>query len=481
MSDYRKHIIEFGDFQTPDNLARSVCAKLSELGVVPDMVIEPTCGIGAFVLAAAEAFPEANAIRGYEINGGYLDTLRQRLPEASNAGRIRLSQADFFATDWKPELRVVPGRILVLGNFPWVTNSAQGAIGGRNLPEKSNFQNHSGLDAITGKANFDISEWMLLEVVRWFRERAGDIAMLVKTSVARKVLAHAERQKLTLREASLYSIDAKKTFDASVDACLLVMRFAGKPEAGVYDYSVYPSLASTDSRRVGQRRGFTVNDLDAFESSSFLLGEAPQKWRSGIKHDAAPVMELSRVPQGWINGLGECVDIEPDYLFPLLKGSDIGGGKAWREKFVLVTQRYVGEPTEGIRASCPKTWAYLEAHAALLDGRGSSIYRNNPRFSIFGVGGYAFRPWRIAVCSLYKALKFRVVGPIEGKPAMFDDTVYYVSFDTETEARESLALLASEPCLRLLSSLIFWDEKRPIKAGILNAVDWSRLGSYKDG
>ncbi|MBS0309093.1 MAG: hypothetical protein JSS58_08995 [Proteobacteria bacterium] len=173
------------------------------------------------------------------------------------------------------------------------------------------------------------------------------------------------------------------------------------------------------------------------------------------------------------------MDIEQDYLFPLLKGSDIGSGKPWREKFVIVTQKFVGERTEFIRQRSPKTWAYLEAHHEILDSRGSTIYKKNPRFSIFGVGDYAFRPWRIAICSLYKSIRFRLVGPIEGKPVMFDDTVYYLSFESEQEAKSTLALLSSEPAMRLLSSLIFWDEKRPIKTSLLNVVDWSKISPVK--
>lgn len=471
----RKQRVEFGDFQTPDDLASLVCARLQASGILPDVVIEPTCGVGAFLLAAADAFPHANRVMGYEINPAYLEKLQARAAEQSMTHRIQLEQADFFATDWKSKISQLPGEIiLVVGNFPWVTNSGIGAIGGSNLPEKSNFLGHNGFDAISGKANFDISEWMLLDVLRWLRGRKADIAMLVKTAVARKVLAHAERQREPLFDAFLVGIDAKKSFGAAVDACLLVMRLdpAATP---CYDYTTYGSLNSTTGTRVGHRLGMTVGDLEAFENCSFLVGASPQKWRSGVKHDASGVMEFTQTPAGYENGLGEVVQLEETYLFPLLKGSDIGSGKDWRRKFVLVTQRAVGEATDPIRERAPLTWRYLEAHADQLDARGSTIYAKNPRFSIFGVGDYAFRPWRIAICGLYKTLRFRLVPPMAGRPVMFDDTVYFLSFDTEAEAVETLALLSSNPATGLLSSLIFWDEKRPIKTSILNLLDWSKL------
>ena len=478
MSEQRRRV-EFGDFQTPDLLSRKVCERLKALGIEPEFVVEPTCGVGAFVSAAAATFPRARRIFGYEVNGEYLASLATRLGPQALADKVTLEQADFFQTNWRSKLKELDGSVLVLGNFPWVTSATQGAIGGANMPVKSNFQGHNGFDAISGKANFDISEWMLLEVLRWFDERAGDIAMLVKTAVARKVLAYAERQRVGVREAFLIGIDAKKEFNASVDACLLVVRMTANRTQASYDYRVYSDLSATAFKRVGHRDGLTVGDLDAYARTRSLVGISPQKWRSGVKHDASGVMELRQTANGLVNGLGEVVHLEPNYLYPLLKGSDVGSAKTWRGMFTLVTQRFVGESTSGIRNAAPRTWAYLERHATQLDGRVSTVYAKNPRFAIFGVGDYAFRPWRIAICGLYKRLRFRLVGPMEGRPVMFDDTVYYVSFDTEAEAVGALERLEAMECTTLLSSLIFWDEKRPIKTGILNVLDWSKVGGLE--
>ena len=79
-------------------------------------------------------------------------------------------------------------------------------------------------------------------------------------------------------------------------------------------------------------------------------------------------------------------------------------------RWMLVTQTCVGEETSTIRERAPRTWAYLEAHGAALDRRGSSIYRGRPRFSIFGVGEYTFAPWKVAISGFYKRLAFKVVG-----------------------------------------------------------------------
>ena len=63
--------VEFGDFQTPIALAHEVCELIRRLGENPDVVIEPTVGRGAFLVAAANTFPNA-ALRGWEINSDYV-------------------------------------------------------------------------------------------------------------------------------------------------------------------------------------------------------------------------------------------------------------------------------------------------------------------------------------------------------------------------------------------------------------------------
>lgn len=467
--------VEFGDFQTPDWLARDICQFLHARQLRPCTVVEPTCGVGSFVIAALDTFDTLRSVQATDINAAHLAILAERLQDHDRRGMVSLQEADFFERDWKASLGDPERRTLVLGNLPWVTNSALGALGSSNLPQKSNFLGHAGFDAISGKANFDISESMLLSVLDWFRDRPADIAILVKTAVARKVLSHAERRKDRVTQALLARINAKAAFNVSVDACLLLIRLGRADEASCYDYSIHEGLDSSSGRLVGHRHGLTVADLAAFEANKWLLGTSPEKWRSGVKHDASGVMELSGTAGAMVNGLGEPVELEPHYLYPLLKGSDIGGDKAWRQKWVLVTQKAVGEPTETIRVTAPKTWAYLQAHAAQLDGRTSTIYDKAPRFSIFGIGPYAFRPWRIAVCGLYKSLSFRLIGPIQDKPAMFDDTVYYLSFADEATARSVWADLHAHESKALLESLIFWDDKRPIKSSILNLLDWTRL------
>ena len=67
------------------------------------------------------------------------------------------------------------------------------------------------------------------------------------------------------------------------------------------------------------------------------------------------------------------------------------------KRWMIVTQRVVGEDTKIIKELAPKTWNYLESYADKLDNRASRIYKGQPRFAIFGVGDYTFAPWKIVI------------------------------------------------------------------------------------
>jgi hypothetical protein len=496
---------EFGDFQTPRDVAEDICHLLQRRGERPNSMIEPNCGVGNFLIAALDRFPSASTVVGLEVNGKYVAELRGRLKHHERADRVRLVGESFFNVDWQRILEGLPEPLLVIGNPPWVTSAELGTLDSTNLPHKSNFQRHVGLDAITGKSNFDISEWMLLKELDWLSGRRGTLAMLCKTIVARKVLLHAWQQELPVKAATLYLIDARKHFDAAVDACLLVCSFVPDARSSVAD--VYASLdAATPNRQVGCRNGRLIADVAAWERWNHLErirrpltpGPSPRKrgegktfldrlsggdeahgrytWRSGVKHDCAKVMEFQERGNHLVNGLAEKVSIELDYLYPLLKGSEVARDNGARPtRWMLVPQRSVGEDTAGIARGAPRTWDYLVRHAELLDRRRSSIYRNRPRFPVFGVGDYTFAPWKVAIAGLYKQLQFRVVGRHQGKPVVLDDTAYFVACQTKAEAELLCHLLNSPAAQEFYSAFVFWDSKRPITVDLLKRLDLRKV------
>jgi hypothetical protein len=469
--------VEFGDYQTPLGLAERVCALLAREGLEPAAIVEPTCGEGAFLVAALERFPAVQKALGLEINPVYVARAQSAIKERGYANRVEVRSSDFFLIDWRSLLAALPEPLLVVGNPPWVTNAELGILGSRNLPSKSNFQNRRGLDAVTGKSNFDISEWMLIKLLDSLNGRRATLAMLCKTGVARKVLLHAWKTGLGVADAEIRLIDAERSFGAAAEACLLVCQLS--PTRHDSECRMYSALADTETTGIiGYRDNQLVADLDAYARSQHLRGRSSYRWRSGVKHDCSKVMELRAEGGRYRNGLGELVSIEDLYLYPMLKGSEVAAGALGSPKrWMLVTQTHVGEDTSVIRVTAPKTWEYLVAHSQRLDRRASSIYRSRPRFAVFGVGDYSFAPWKIAVSALHKKLQFSVIGKFREKPILLDDTCYFLPCQHEEQARLIQRLLNVEQARHLFAALIFWDAKRPITVDILDQLDLRKLAA----
>lgn len=482
MSTKKDHFqTEFGDYQTPISLCRQICDLLGRMGIAPDGIIEPTCGLGNFLVSALGQFPSCQVATGIDVNPHYVESARLALEIHGYQNKASVLQGDFFKLDWTALLRSLPGSILVVGNPPWVTNSTLSGMNSSNLPAKSNFQKRSGFDAITGMSNFDVSEWMLIRLLEASFTRHVTIAMLCKVAVARKTLLHFWKNGTHLQHARIFSIDAKSHFNASVEACLFVCQSEPTPRQTSDDTcDIYDGLdLSRYSTTFGLVSGRLVADVERYKKWRHLEGASRLQWRSGIKHDCARVMELSPCldqDQVYSNGIGAQISLEDDFLYPLLKSSDIANGCITTpSKWVLVTQRSTGENTYPISAVAPRTWAYLNANAPLLDQRRSSIYRGRPRFSVFGIGPYSFALWKVAISSLYKRLHFAAIGPVANKPVMLDDTCYFVACRTQSEANNLADILNSDDAIEFLSCLIFWDNKRPITVHSLERLDLSTL------
>lgn len=482
MSSYKKKRVEFGDFQTPAWFAEKACAFLAAKGVAPTSVLEPTYGLGHFLLAAVDAFASVRTVVGVEINRAYVDSVQQKLTSRPNSAPTHIIHADLFALDWAELLRQLPDPLLIISYPPWVTNAELAILGGKKLPPKNNFQDQAGIAAITGPSNFDISECMLLQMISWVTGREGVVAMLVKTAVARKLLYHIWQKYPIPGSPAMYLFDAQELFVVSVDACLFVydsVLSGTSRSCPVYDGLVRP-LPITE---IGYRQDHLVANARLFDRWQHLARQkrGPYRWRSGIKHDCAPVMELQRINGAFVNKLGERYKLEVTYLYPMLKSSDITGAKQpASRRWMLVPQREIGENTRAIQTTAPKTWAYLQDHAELLDNRKSAIYRNRPQFSIFGVGDYTFAPWKVAISGLYKQLEFVAVGPHENKPVVLDDTCYFLPCYSREEGNLLAEMLNSEPAQQFYQSLIFWDAKRPITAKILEQLDLLALADELD-
>ncbi|MCI4327142.1 MAG: class I SAM-dependent methyltransferase [Thermoplasmata archaeon] len=462
---------EYGDFPTPIELARDILATLGPIGSKWSRVLEPTCGDGAFIHALTEHRYPPKEIVGIEVQGDRFIGGAPRLSTATTD--VTVLNADILRADlsrlvkWKTK-----GPLLVVGNPPWVTTAELARLGGENVPAKSNSRNLKGFEAISGTSNFDLAEYIWVKLLRDLYPLNPSIALLCKTSVARNVVRYAQQERLSVYDGSMRMIDAHMWFGVSVPACLFTLHVGhGAPD---YTIRVYDSLdAPLPSAIIGIVNGHLVPDVNRYQKVSSSEGTFPFEWRQGIKHDAAAAMELVLEDDGrLLNRLGEEVEVEPEYVYPLLKSSDLGSERPKDiQRRVIVTQRKNGEDTNALRSDAPKLWAYLMGHKPLFDARKSRIYLGGPPFGMFGVGPYSFSPCKVAISGMYKKAIFRAVGEIDGRPVMLDDTCYFVPTQDPMSAAVLAALLNSDPALEFFEAVTFFDAKRPVTKGLLKRVD----------
>lgn len=463
---------EFGDWQTNYPLALSVCRNLKLQGVNPKIVIEPTCGIGNFAVAAIEVFDDLEKVYCIEINKAYTEELSRRLKKTSLRGiDISVINDSIFNVNLKELKKQIHHKdILILGNPPWVTNSKLGSIRSDNVPVKSNFKHNKGLDAITGKGNFDIAEYILYQMIELIEDEKGWVSFILKNSVVKNLIYGQKRRNFKIEGIRQYSIDTQREFDVSVAGSVLTLSSGKKSECqcNVYDFYTKRFL-----RTFGWVGNYFVSDCLKYSKVMSIDGCSPVKWWSGLKHDCTKVMELTKDDNGkYNNNLGEVVDIEEDMIYPLLKSSDMKRECIYRSrKYVIVTQHNTSEDTKYIKTKYPLTYEYLNRHISFFNNRKSVIYKNRPSFSIFGIGNYSFKKYKVVISGLYKQTKFSIVSDIDGKTTMIDDTAYLTSFDNRIEAEITLKILNSSIVQDFMGALLFEDSKRPINKELLMRID----------
>lgn len=201
-----------------------------------------------------------------------------------------------------------------------------------NPVPRSNFKRAKGLEAITGSANFDLCESVILRLLEAFDQTDTLVAMLCKTSVARSVFREMVRRRIQSRSVRLFRFDARRVFGITADAGLLTIQLVSQGEKMREEQTENPPTRSDLGRdSCGNREnpstpcgaeayktkrcevydferptvptsvfGFRDErfyaELDADADAEYLKfdGSCCFEWRQGIKHDCANVMELER-------------------------------------------------------------------------------------------------------------------------------------------------------------------------------------------
>ena len=116
---------EYGDFQTNTDLANKVSAHLTTKNIIPEIIIDPTCGKGNFIVASLKHFSHIKKVFGIEIYKPYTWESKFNILDfylnnpCENKPDISIIHSNIFDFDFK---KILPfgddSEILVIGNPP---------------------------------------------------------------------------------------------------------------------------------------------------------------------------------------------------------------------------------------------------------------------------------------------------------------------------------------------------------------------------
>ena len=154
--------------------------------------------------------------------------------------------------------------------------------------------------------------------------------------------------------------------------------------------------------------------------------------------------------------------IEPDLVYPLLRGRDVQRWQAVPSAHTILanrTDKLAGIPEAEMKRRWPKTYAYLKQFEGSPKKpergtlRGRSGYRqyfkpSDPFYSMYNIGPYTMAEWKVLWPEVGHSVRASVSGSsmVEKlKPSLPDHTIVAVSCESEREAHFVAGALNSSP------------------------------------
>jgi hypothetical protein len=146
--------------------------------------------------------------------------------------------------------------------------------------------------------------------------------------------------------------------------------------------------------------------------------------------------------------------LEPDLVYPAVRGKDISRWQASPGIYVLIVQdpnTREGYPESHMKTQWPETYGYLLKFKGDLLHRGSRAVRELAEktvfYSMYGIGTYTFAPykvvWKRMASDLVAAVVSTFTTPFGDKVGIGTDTTSLIPFEDEAEAHYVCALINS--------------------------------------
>ena len=516
-----------GEFYTPDWLACLTWQTAMELNPGCDIaslrVLDPTCGSGTFLLETIHAkkdngctLPQLlDTVCGIDINPLAVLTAKTNvllsvfdLLSPGVSVTLPVHRADILSP---PES--IPQADLVLGNPPW--------INWEYLPERYRLRSqHLWLDyrlfIPQGKGvrfiKEDISVLITYLVTDRFLKSGGTLAFVLRQSMFKSAQNGASFRRFQLPDGQdiqvlrVDDLSRLRIFDHAAGSTALF--FARKGFKTVYPvpyfrwekdltaphgavrphYPLEQILTCTHPRPQQAIPSQADNpcslwitaEQEALDAHSAVLGENHYKARTGIFTGGANGVY-------WLNILGREGNLlraenivqrakrrvpqiqtvlEPDYLFPLIRGSDLQQWHASYSAYLLCPhtpeRKMHPVPSRKLAEACPKTFAYLSGFRQELDARQGFAgwekeIQQQDFHAVLKIGEYTFSPYKVVwryiashfICAVLEPAEDPWLGTVLPLP---NEKIMYISTHCREEAYYLCALLSSAPVTQCIQS-----------------------------
>ncbi len=320
-----------GVYYTPAPLARAIVAHLAAQGLRPTQILDPACGDGRFLRAAASVWPQAT-LQGIDSDEAALAALAAALPQA------QLWHGDGLA----PALGPPPGsQDLVLGNPPYVRC--------RLLSDAQ--RTRIRRDYATARGAFNLAVPFVERALTWLRP-GGWLALLLPNKVMVAAYGERLRQRLCAAAAALSVLDLsdEDPFDVAAYPVLLLLQ-RGRPAPAPRVHLVAARLGAAGLELHAQRWA---------PLSPSALGEAATRDPLLDALDAAghpPLGERFRLREGLHTGNARDLLLSPvrraPWDRPVLRGRDCGRYRLSWSGLWVASERAALEGVAGRYANFP--------------------------------------------------------------------------------------------------------------------------------
>ncbi len=531
-----------GEFYTPDWLAHLTWQTTSELEPHRNLslmrVLDPTCGSGTFLLEVIRAKRNIGSslsqlldtVYGIDINPLAVLTAKTNfllsvsdLLQPGTSITLPVHRADIL---FPPEH--LPQADLILGNPPW--------INWEYLPESYRLRSQYlwidyRLFVSQGKGvrfiKEDISALITYLVMDRFLKSGGTLAFVLRRNMFKSSKNGAAFRQFQLPDGQgiqvlrVDDLSKLRVFDHAAGSTALF--FAKKGQKNTYPIPYFYWEKRPDAPHGAIRPHYTLEQIHSYtvlrsqqampaqaenfcslwitaeksqmDIHSTVLGQNHYKARTGIFTGGANGVY-------WLNILGRegtllrvenivqrakrkvphtKTSLEPNYLFPLVRGSDLQQWHVSYHAYLLCPHTPQSKlhpvPCQELSCSAPKTYRYLSRFRSQLDERKGfagwekEIQQQNFH-AVLKVGEYTFSPYKVAwryiasrfICAVLEPVEDPWLGTVLPLP---NEKVMYISTHCREEAYYLCALLSSASVTDCIQSYM---NPTSISAHILNKI-----------